>query len=180
MGKEEKQNLRDFSKIWRATTYAFIKHGSLKRKSNNIPYIVHPIRVAMILRAAGYSDFKNENLMLAALLHDLLEDTDLTYDELKQQFGEQVALIVKELSKPPDLNKKEWLESFGTASKDAKLIKLADRIDNLLDMKTPDWPEEKRRDYSTQSLIILEKCGNVNYKLASKLKDEIEQALSSL
>ena len=171
--------MRDFSKMWKATTYAFIKYGDLMRKSNEIPYIVHPIRVAMILRAAGYSDSKNENLMLAALLHDLLEDTDLTFEDIEQQFGEQVALIVEELSKPVDLKKDEWLQSFGNASKGAKVIKIADRIDNLLDMESIEWSKEKKRIYAEQSLIILDKCGNANNKLAKKLKDVIEQIIST-
>ncbi|MHA2048235.1 MAG: HD domain-containing protein [Promethearchaeota archaeon] len=166
--------------MWKAITYAFINYGDLKRKSNEIPYIVHPIRVVIILRAAGYSDSKNENLMIAALLHDLLEDTKLTFEDLKLQFGVQVALVVKELSKPEDSNKDEWLRSFGTVSKEAKIIKIADRIDNLLDMNSIGWTEEKHKMYAKQSLIILDKCGKANVKLANKLKDVIEQSLSSL
>ncbi|MFW9942239.1 MAG: HD domain-containing protein [Candidatus Thorarchaeota archaeon] len=170
--------IREFEIIWEAINFAFIKYGNLKRKSGEIPYIIHPIRVAMILRAAGFSEFKDRNLMIAALFHDLLEDTNLSYEELKAEFGTEVASIVKELSKPKELSKDDWLRAFGTASKEAKLIKMADRIDNLLDMEVPAWTVEKQKSYAKQGLIILETCGKTNSRLAKELKDLIDRILN--
>ena len=107
--------MRDFLKFWEALTYAFSKYRNLKRKSGGIPYVVHPIRVTLILRAAGYSEFDNEDLLVATLFHDLLEDTDLSFEELELQFGNQIASIVRDLTKPKGVNKDTWLKSFGVA-----------------------------------------------------------------
>jgi len=172
--------MREFKKLWEAINFAFLKYGSLKRKSADVPFVVHPIRVAMILRAAGFSEFKNKDLIVAALFHDLLEDTDLTFEELKTEFGTDVASIVKELSKPENISKDEWLRAFDTSSKEAKLIKMADRIDNLMDMKLPEWNVEKQRNYAKQGLIILETCGRTNPRLANKLKKIIDKILNDL
>jgi len=171
--------MREFLDMWKALTYAFTKYGNNKRISGNVPYLIHPIRVAMILRAAGFSEFKNTNLIVAALFHDLLEDTDLSFEDLRQDYGNQVASIVKELSKPEDCNKDDWLNSFNSASKEAKIIKIADRIDNLLDMKSTDWSVERQKKYANQGLIILEKCGEVNPELAIKLEETIDQVLKN-
>lgn len=172
--------MREFDPIWEAINFAFIKYGSLKRKSGDIPYVIHPIRVAMILRAAGFSEFKDRNLMLASLFHDLLEDTNLTFEDLKAEFGTEIASIVKEVSKPENISKEEWLRTFDTTSKEAKLIKLADRIDNLMDMKLPEWNVEKQKNYAEQALIILETCGKTSPKLANKLKKLIDKILNDL
>jgi guanosine-3',5'-bis(diphosphate) 3'-pyrophosphohydrolase len=169
--------MRKFDIIRDAINFAFLKYGNIKRKSGDDPYVIHPIRVAMILRAAGFSEFKDKNLMLAALFHDLLEDTDLTFEELNVEFGQEVASIVKELSKPENISKEDWLKLFNTASKNAKLIKMADRIDNLMDMKSIEWTDEKRRKYAKQGLIILETCRKASSRLAHTLEDLIEQIL---
>ena len=169
--------MREFLNLWKALTYAFAKYGNNKRISGKVPYVIHPIRVTMILRAAGFSEFKNTNLIIAALFHDLLEDTDLSFEDLKQEYGDQVASIVKELSKPEGCNKEDWLNSFDSASKEARIIKIADRIDNLLDMKSTDWSVERQKKYAKQGLIILEKCGEVNPELAIKLEETIDQVL---
>ncbi len=170
--------MREFENLWKGLSFAFLKYGSLKRKSIDIPYVIHPIRVALILRATGFSEFKDKSLFLAALFHDLLEDTDLTFEELKSKFGEEVALIVKELSKPDNMSKEDWLRAFSTASKKAKIIKMADRIDNLMDMKSIGWMIEKERQYAEHGLIILDTCGKENSKLAHKLEKLIEKTLN--
>lgn len=172
--------MREFEKLWEAINFAFQKYGSLKRKSADMPFVVHPIRVVMVLRAVGFSEFKNKDLILAALFHDLLEDTDLTFEELKTEFGTEVASIVKELSKPENISKEEWLKAFDTSSKEAKLIKMADRIDNLMDMKSIEWTVEKQKKYAEQGLIILETCGRTSPRLANKLKKLIDKILNDL
>ena len=64
--------MKDYSNYCRAITFAFSKYGELKRKSQNIPYVVHPIRINAILRAAGFNENDNEEMMIAALFHDLI------------------------------------------------------------------------------------------------------------
>lgn len=172
--------MREFETLWEAINFAFRKYSPLKRKSGEDPFVIHPIRVTMILRAAGFSEFKDRNLMLAALFHDLIEDTNLTFEDLKAEFGKEVASIVKELSKPENISKEEWLRAFNTSSREAKLIKMADRIDNLMDMKIPEWNVEKQKNYAEQGLLIIETCGKTSPRLANKLKELIEKILNDL
>jgi guanosine-3',5'-bis(diphosphate) 3'-pyrophosphohydrolase len=171
--------MKDFSNYWNAVSFAFIKYGGLKRKSKEIPYVIHPIRIAAILRAAGFNEFDHEDLMIAALFHDLLEDTDTDLKEVEDQFGKKVGKIVIELTKPEDAKgrkKDKWLESFIKNSKEAKIIKIADRIDNLMDMRDI-WDIEKQRSYADQGRIILKSCGAANKLLAQKLEESIKQIL---
>ncbi|MFX1393424.1 MAG: HD domain-containing protein [Promethearchaeota archaeon] len=165
--------MKDFSRYNKALKYAFINYGNLKRISGDIPYIIHPIRMTSILRAAGFTEFEDEDILIATLFHDLLEDTETSIDEIALQFGNKVASIVKELTKPDQIDKNEWLKSFDKMSKEAKIIKMVDRIDNLLDMDKDYWSIEKQKSYTKQGKIILEKCGNVHSELALKLKNII-------
>ncbi|MFX1323595.1 MAG: HD domain-containing protein [Promethearchaeota archaeon] len=172
--------MKDFLELLEGINYAFVHYRGLKRISLDLPYVIHPIRVTMILRAAGYDDFENKDLFLAALFHDLLEDTNISYEDLKKVYGDHVASIVMELTKPKDYNKEEWLRSFNLASNEAKIIKMADRIDNLLDMNLTSWTKEKQRKYAEQGLIILKNCKETNKGLATKLKELIDRILESL
>ena len=169
--------MKDFSNYWKAITFCFFHHGNQKRKYPKIPYAVHPIRISMILRAAGFSEFKDEDLMVAALLHDIVEDTDTNLGVIKNKFGEKVASIVKELTKVEGVDKNKWLRSFEYASKEAKIIKMADRIDNLMDMGDF-WSIEGQKSYADQGKIILNQCGEAHSWLAGKLEEVIEKVLS--
>ncbi len=171
--------MKDFSNYWNAMSFAFIKYGNLKRKAKDIPYVIHPIRITTILHAAGFNEFDHDDLMIAALFHDLLEDTETTLKEVEDHFGKKVGEIVVELTKPKGTKgrkKDEWLEKFVKSSKDAKIIKLADRIDNLMDMRGV-WSEEKQNSYASQAKIILKSCGDANKQLGKKLNDTINEIL---
>ena len=170
--------MKDYSNYCRAITFAFSKYGELKRKSQNIPYVVHPIRINAILRAAGFNENDNEEMMIAALFHDLIEDTETPIDEIETQFGTKIASIVMELTKPEKGNKDEWLKNFESASKEAKIIKMADRLDNLIDMTTESWKIKKQKSYAEQAKIILEKCGSAHSEIALKLQEEIKKKIS--
>jgi guanosine-3',5'-bis(diphosphate) 3'-pyrophosphohydrolase len=171
--------MNDFSRYWDALTFVFSRHDEQKRKSANIPYVIHPIRVALILRSVGYSEFKHENLMIAALCHDLIEDTETTFEELSEQFGKQVALFVDELTRPDNTNKDEWINTFETKSMEAKVIKMADRIDNLKDMPSSKWTRETQIKYAQQGDQILKHCRHANLKIAGILKRTIQEVLQN-
>ena len=172
--------MREFSNYWKALTYAAQTHGSTLRKDQKTPYIVHPLRITAILRAAGFTENVNEELMIAALFHDIVEDTNTSIEEIKIKFGKKVASIVDELTIPKSKNKEVFLKSLKHASKEAKLIKLADRIDNLMDLSIDSWSEKKKRSYAEQARIILKSCGDAHSELASILKKEIEKTLNLL
>ncbi len=171
--------MNDFSSYWDALTFVFSRHDDQKRKSVNIPYVIHPIRVALILRSVGFSEFEHENLMIAAIFHDLIEDTDTTFEEISEQFGKQVALIVDELSRPDNTDKDEWINTFETKSMEAKIIKMADRIDNLKDMPSSKWTRKTQIKYAQQGGLILKQCGHANLKLAEILKRNIQEVLQN-
>ena len=170
--------MKEFTNYWKALNYALIKYGDLKRKSGDIAYYIHPLRITLILRAAGFSEFENEEIMIAALFHDLLEDTEITSEEIQNKFGKNVASIVNELTIPSKEEKEIYLKNLENASKEAKIIKLADRIDNLMDIPTSLWSKEKQKFYAEQAKLILKSCGDVHSELALRLKIEIEKILN--
>jgi guanosine-3',5'-bis(diphosphate) 3'-pyrophosphohydrolase len=172
--------MRDFSNYWKALTYATQIHGITLRKDRKTPYIVHPLRITAILRAAGFTENANEELMMAALFHDIVEDTNTSIEAIKNKFGKKVASIVDELTIPKSKNKEDFLKNLKHASKEAKLIKLADRIDNLMDLSIDSWSKEKKRSYAEQARIILKSCGDAHVELASILQKEIEKSLNLL
>ncbi|GGM34214.1 phosphohydrolase [Paraliobacillus quinghaiensis] len=119
-------------KIMDAITYAAKKHDGQKRKADGTPYIIHPYRVAMRLKAAGLQD----HVVIAGLLHDVVEDTDCTLDEISTLFGHKVAELVGIASEPDksaawEERKKHTIETVKSAPIEAKLVVCADKIDNL-------------------------------------------------
>ena len=91
---KKKKGRRDTKLIQRAYDYANSKHGDQKRKSGE-PYIIHPVQVAYILADLGMDD----NTICAALLHDVLEDTDTTYNDLVKEFNQEIAYMVDGVTK---------------------------------------------------------------------------------
>lgn len=121
--------------LMRAITYATNKHDGQRRKVDETPYIAHPYRVAMLLKAHNCS----ESVVIAALLHDVVEDTDGTFNEINNLFGRTVEELVKYVTEQD--NQKKWedrkvdsIEKIKKAPLDAKLITVADKIDNLQSM----------------------------------------------
>lgn len=114
--------------------FASQKHRTQRRKNVDAdPYINHPISVANLLSSkVGVIDIA---VLQAALLHDTLEDTDTTFEELRDNFGIEVAIIVKEVTDDQSLSKierkLEQISHSKTISDKAKLVKLADKYDNL-------------------------------------------------
>lgn len=119
-------------KLMQAITYATIKHDGQRRKVDRTPYISHPYRVAMTLKIAGY---ENE-VVIAGLLHDVVEDTDGTLIEIKDLFGEQVKKLVAYATEPKktipwEERKRHTIDGIKHAPLSAKLVVCADKIDNL-------------------------------------------------
>lgn len=122
----------------RAWRVAAVAHARQKRKATDIPYLVHPAAVALILQRSGFSD---ERLLAAAVLHDVVEDTDWTLDRLRDEFPEDVLEIVDALTeKKHDENgtKRSWaqrkaekLERISQAPVDCRAVWLADKRHNL-------------------------------------------------
>jgi len=136
-----------------ASAFAAQKHRDQRRKGAEAsPYINHPIAVANVL--ANEAHVTDPVILAAALLHDTIEDTDTTADELSVEFGAEIAEIVLEVTDDKSLPKRErkrlQIEHAASISEKAKLVKLADKICNLRDMnRSPpvDWSTQRKAEY---------------------------------
>lgn len=122
----------------RAAVFAALAHGGTTRKGSRVPYLTHPIEAAAIV--AEMTD--DEELVAAAALHDVLEDTEATYEELRDYFGERIAGYVQGESEnkrrdlPPEstwkLRKLETIDFLkNRADRNAKMLALADKLSNM-------------------------------------------------
>ena len=143
---------RDIGLILRAARFAADKHRMQRRKDADAsPYINHPIALADLLASEGIGD---PAVLCAALLHDTIEDTDTSEQELRAAFGDEIAAVVMEVTDDKTLPKKQrkqlQVEHARHASPRAKLVKLADKICNLRDVAaTPpaDWSAARKAEY---------------------------------
>ena len=150
---ESSNNSYDMEKIRRAYEFAESSHGDQRRVSG-IPYILHPTSVACIVAELGM----DTDTICAAILHDVVEDTPVMLDEVKKQYGEDVAKLidgVTKISKIPYSTKEqqqaENIRKMLIAMADdirVIIIKLADRLHNMRTMDC--MPEQKRRDKSVE------------------------------
>jgi guanosine-3',5'-bis(diphosphate) 3'-pyrophosphohydrolase len=139
--------------VLEAASFAAEMHAGHKRKGAAAePYINHPLEVARMV--AGAISQPDTNLIAAALLHDVVEDAQVTREELERRFGADVAALVMELTDDKSLPKTErkrlQVEHAPHLSVRAQLIKLADKISNLRDiLNSPplDWSHERQREY---------------------------------
>jgi guanosine-3',5'-bis(diphosphate) 3'-pyrophosphohydrolase len=136
-----------------ALEFAAWKHRDQRRKDKGAsPYINHPIALANLLwREGGVTD---PTVIAAALLHDTIEDTETTWQELRGAFGDEVADVVIEVTDVKwlrkDVRKRLQVSRAKHSSERARLVKLADKICNLRDIAASPpakWPLERRRAY---------------------------------
>ena len=130
----------DTKLILKAYNFALNHHGNQLRKSGE-PYIIHPVNVAFILAEIGLDD----NSLVAALLHDIVEDTDVSKKDIEIEFGKEIEILVSGVTKLSSINfetvEEEQAENyrrmFLAMGKDIRviLIKLADRLHNMRTLK---------------------------------------------
>lgn len=157
--------------VLRAAQFAAHKHRDQRRKDTNAsPYINHPIALANILRHEGR--IEDATAIAAALLHDTIEDTETSYEELRGQFGAKVADIVVEVTDTKWLKKRSrnrlQISKTAKANEGAKLVKLADKISNLRDIianPPGDWSLERKRDYFDWAKEVVDQVRGTNPKL---------------
>lgn len=143
----------------KAMLYAIEKHRGQTRKGNGMPYFIHPFNV--MKRIFDNKESKNMYLLgIAALLHDTVEDTDATIEDIFREFGPQVASLVDELTLDKEqyqiIGKKEYLaQELNKMSSYALAIKLCDRLENICDTKHMD--HKFKRYYVEQTLYIISK-----------------------
>lgn len=157
--------------ILKALYFAAEKHSDQRRKNAAAsPYINHPIHVAEILWNIG--DVRDANLLAASLLHDTVEDTDATPEQIETEFGEEVRSLVLEVTDdknlPKAMRKQLQVENAPFKTYKAKMLKLADKISNIQDIiSSPpkDWSLERRREYLLWSERVVAGLRGVNEKL---------------
>jgi (p)ppGpp synthase/HD superfamily hydrolase len=165
------------NKILAASEFARIAHLGKKRDYTGEPFITHPRRVAMrVMFHCGTC----ENMVVAAFLHDVVEDTKWTFDQLVSRFGEAVTALCRELTNPSkgsnlsrSERKKMDREHLKTVSKEAKIIKLYDRIDNLNDMDGA--PDDFKKLYCDESRLLAEVLRDADEDLYVELIQAIER-----
>jgi GTP diphosphokinase / guanosine-3',5'-bis(diphosphate) 3'-diphosphatase len=157
--------------VFQALQFAARKHRDQRRKDLEAsPYINHPIALANVLFLEG--GVHDPAVLTAALLHDTIEDTDTTAEELRAQFGPRVAAIVLEVTDDKTLDKatrkRMQVEHAPRLSRAAKLVKLADKICNLRDMgDSPPvaWPVSRRREYFDWAKRVVDGLRGVSPRL---------------
>jgi len=144
----------DLKLVIKALAFAADKHRNQRRKNVEAsPYINHPISLADIL--CDEAQVNDINVLCAALLHDTVEDTEATAEELTTEFGQQISDIVMDVTDDKTIEDKQrrkqlQVEHAAHISDPAKLVKLADKISNLRDVANDPpakWSLERRREY---------------------------------
>jgi len=166
--------------LQRAFRFAHISHAGQKRKYTGEPYIIHPRRVSFWVAAVTY----DPEVVAAAILHDVLEDTSATFEELRDRFGWRVARMVWEvtdISRPNDGNRRVRKEidrqHLALTSAEAQTIKLADLIDNTGSIVAHD--PGFARVYMREKALLLEvlhRGSPALYAVAAGLVEEFERS----
>jgi len=163
-----------------AIRFAGERHGDQKMPSSNASYLVHLASVAMevIFAAPQSTDFDLEFAVPVALLHDVIEDTPTTLEEVRGHFSEPVAEAVLALTKnellPANEQIPDSLKRIKNLQKEVWAVKLADRISNM--QKPPSsWPTEKRKEYQQVARLILKELQGGNPYLEDRLALLIEK-----
>jgi len=161
-----------------AFKFAAESHNGQKYPGTDLPYIVHITMVCMeiIAALAEEPDADGDLAVQCALLHDTIEDTDVTYELLKGKFGQTVAEGVSALTKnatlAKDMRMQDSLTRILQQPKEIAMVKLADRITNL--QPPPDeWSNSKRQTYLEQAREILAALEGASPRLSRRLAEKI-------
>lgn len=168
----------------KAIVYAAEKHKYQRRKGfNQVPYINHPLKVAALLSDCGEED---SELLVAAVLHDVIEDTDASVEEITEQFGQNICELVLEVSDDKELpyaiRKELQISNAPYLSEKAKKIKIADKICNIKDIVSYplDWSTERKLSYLEWAEQVVSGCRDVNPALEDTFDQTLKTGLSRL
>ncbi|KAM0755875.1 guanosine-3',5'-bis 3'-pyrophosphohydrolase MESH1-like protein [Meredithblackwellia eburnea MCA 4105] len=167
--------MSDSLKVLQAATFAAQKHTEQRRKNKaQTPYINHPIIVSTLIAESGVP--VSVETLQAAILHDTVEDTDTTLEEVEKVFGKTVRDLVDQVSDDKTLpklaRKQAQIEHAPHVSESAKHIKLADKLANLTDLTTDvpvGWTVERVQEYFEWAKKVTDGCKSANPPLAAKL-----------
>jgi guanosine-3',5'-bis(diphosphate) 3'-pyrophosphohydrolase len=166
----------DIGLVIRAVEFAAKKHRMQRRKDEDAsPYINHPIALMHVLCIDG--GITNPTILAAAALHDTIEDTETTREELEAEFGSAVRQLVVEMTDDKSLPKAErkrlQIEHAPHTSPEGTLVKLSDKICNLRDMVGPPhgWDLERQREYFDWAKAVVDRLPRANAKLLALFEE---------
>jgi guanosine-3',5'-bis(diphosphate) 3'-pyrophosphohydrolase len=176
--------MNDLSKLLQAASFAAKKHRYQKRKGDDAePYVNHPLEVANLLANVGKID--DYDILIAAVLHDTVEDTETTPEELTELFGARVCGYVLEVTDDKTLEKDErkqkQVEHAPHLSAGAKQIKLGDKISNITDVTNnppAGWSRERKIEYIDWGTRVVAGLRGVNEDLESYFDETVRRARS--
>jgi GTP diphosphokinase / guanosine-3',5'-bis(diphosphate) 3'-diphosphatase len=178
--------MNEINKLLSAAYFAAVKHKKQTRKGSEAePYINHPLDVARILSEIG--EVENHDVLIAAILHDTIEDTETTVEEIVRLFGENVASIVMEvtddISLPKSERKRLQIDHAPHLSILAKQLKMADKISNIKDVASnppAGWSVERRIDYIEWGEKVMAGLRGANKNLEDYFDDLVCRAKSNI
>ncbi len=168
--------MRKVNFILKALDFSAFKHRYQRRKGDkNLPYINHPIKVAYIVSEIG--KVEDPIIIASAVLHDVVEDTETSFDELRKEFGDRVASIVMEDTDNKSLEKSErkrlQIENAKDLSYEATIVRIADKIANIMDIvnSPPNtWAHKRKNDYLEWAESVVSKCKDYDDSVKSLKK----------
>ncbi len=176
----------DFGVVLKALRFAARKHRDQRRKGGAAqPYINHPIDLTDILWRIG--SVRDTATLVAALLHDTVEDTNTSPDEIREQFGQEVRDLVMEVTDDKNLPKAErkrlQVVNAPHKSPKARQIKLADKISNVYEIAHDpprDWTIERRREYLDWTEKVINGLRGQNPALEARYDEVLAEAREML
>lgn len=177
---------KNMNRIIQATHFAARKHsGQTRKNADASPYINHPVEVAFHLSAVG--NVEDEDILVAALLHDTIEDTETSREEIVSLFGEAVASLVCECTDDKSLPKLErkhlQIENAPKKSAGAKVIKIADKTCNLRSILSDppvDWSIQRQYEYFLWAEKVVNGLLGVNQELDNEVTHLLQKGLKKL
>jgi len=168
-----------------ALNFAALRHREQRRKGEQgAPYVNHLIEVAHILATHGV---ETTDVLCAAVLHDVVEDTSATAEDLRRRFGNRVASIVLEVTDDARLplwkQKVAQIDSAHLLSADAQNLRVADKISNLrgiLVSPPENWSTERKLAYYAWANTVVERCSRAEPALRKTFLDVYESGLAAL
>jgi guanosine-3',5'-bis(diphosphate) 3'-pyrophosphohydrolase len=172
--------------LFDALAFSADKHRLQRRKGAAAsPYINHPIDVARVLAHEG--GVRDISVLITAVLHDTIEDTATTGDEIAARFGDDIAGLVLEVTDDKALSSAErkrlQVERAGSLSPRARLVRLADKICNVRDLVSDaphGWSVERRRDYLDWTERVISGCRGCNAGLEIAYDQALQDARRAL
>lgn len=167
--------------LFRALSCAAQAHSDQRRKGSGEPYVNHLIEVAELLaRVAGVDDL---DVLRAAVLHDVIEDTEVSSEDLERRFGRRVRDLVEPLTDEKGFAKPErkrrQIERMRTAEPAVRTIKMADLCSNIAALPD-DWSRERQADYLDWSERVAAVCAGASPALDDEYRSRLERARARL